>query len=359
MKLKIILLPLLIFICITALSFTVYQNRFQQQNEMLQHEFIIETEKRYNALSQGMQAKLDIARGLQAFFYANDSVSRAEFKIYAQIVLPSHTEIQAFNWLPRITDEQRADFEAAIYAEGFEQFQILDLLEDKQLGVAKKQAVYYPIKYSETIYANKIKVLLNSVSASQSAKAIKQINKKSDFSISLPLDLIQETEQQKGILIFFPIYKQGLHKGFVQTALRMGEVTQHAMKNAKLNSEILVVINDITEAEKHELVTFGNALEDSSEMLTHTRKLSLGSSIWEVDFISTPAFLEAYKKQKRQLFNSFIKQGPLLGFLVGLLLFFILKQKEKAELLVLQFQKSQAQLKQAQKIAKLDRKSVV
>jgi len=353
MKLKMILLPLLVFISITMLSFTVYQNRIQQQNETLQREFIAEIEKRYNVFSDSMQAKLDIARSLQAFFYANDSVSRSEFRIYAQLILSTHTEVQALNWLPRVTDKQRSEFEAAIYAEGIEQFQIVDVLPDKQLEVAKKQEVYYPIKYSETIYNNKIEILLNSASAQRSAKAIKQTHKKSDFSISLPLNLIQETEQQKGVLIFFPVFKQGVHKGFVQTVLRMGEVTQHAMKSAQLNEDILFAINDITGAEKHEVLRLKSVPNDSAEMLSHTRHLVLGQSTWEINFISTPTFFDNYQQQNVQLFNGFVKQGPLLGFLVALLLFFILKQKDKSEGLVVQLQKSQAQLNQAQKIAKL------
>lgn len=303
MKLKIAVLPLFVFISIVILSFTVYQSSLQQQDKAVQREFIAETDKRYNALAHAMQAKLDIARGLQAFFYAQDSVSRSEFKIYAQTILAKHTDIQALNWLPRVTDEQRLEFETAIQAEGFNPFQILDRVPPKQLILAKKQAVYYPIKYSESIYANKIEVLLNAGSTEQSINAIQQITKGSDFSVSFPLNLIQETEHQKGILLFFPIFKQGQHKGFVQTALRMGDVVEHALKSAKLNKDILFSIRDITEEKTHEIRALSNTKEERFNMLHQTNLLQIGKNTWEIDYISTPAFLATYQKQKKLLFN--------------------------------------------------------
>jgi len=356
MKLKTILVPLLAFSAITALSFTVYQNTLQQHNENRQHEFIAETEKRYNILMQSMQAKLDIGRSLQGFFNASSLVTRADFKIYGQTILTKHPGIQTLNWLPRITDEQRAEFEAAIYAEGFKQHQILGIPADKKLAVAKKQAVYYPIKYTETIYNKKVPLLLNAGGDKQSIKAIKYAKETYKFAVSLPLRLIQETETQQGVLLFFPVIKKDGVKaleGFIQIALRMGAVFDLALKKAGLNNDILVAINDITDAESHVLLPLKFVANKDPKILTETRQLNLGRTHWEINFISSPSFLEIQQKKEKWLFNNFIKQGPFLGFFIALLLFFTLRQKETSDTLVLQLQKSQAQLKQAQKLVKL------
>ena len=345
MKLKIILIPLLVFILINITSFTTYQNTLSTQQGYVQKAFVQSSEKHFNAFKQVMDASISTARAMQAFYYGSNFVSREEFKNFATVELNGHPEIQALNWLPRITHQHRGAYEKSMQDKGFKNFTILEVIADKQARTSKEKAVYFPLHYVEPFEENSKAFSLDSSSNPISQVAINKIDNKDMFSVSSPLTLLQEEQNQKGVLIFHPVYKANELVGLVELVLRMDTVLNMTKERFDLDRQILVYLTEIDQGKKTALTIKEIPSENKHSLFFYQKNWVIADKQWQLSFYPSTELINVYEANKKEIFISYLQRGPLIGLIVSWLLFFVLLQKQRAEQNAKRFQQSESRFK--------------
>lgn len=89
------------------------------------------------------------AKTVGLFFESSDHISWDEFETFLHPVIKQNPSIKAVTWIPKLTADQRRDFESEMRTDGFEGFNFMTLTPDRQWKVEDPQAVYYPIYYTK------------------------------------------------------------------------------------------------------------------------------------------------------------------------------------------------------------------
>jgi diguanylate cyclase (GGDEF)-like protein/PAS domain S-box-containing protein len=73
----------------------------------------------------------------------------SEFSAFSSGILQRNPEIQALEWIPRITREQRGHFEQSVPAEHYKDFKIREQGSDGDLAPARDRKEYFPVLFVE------------------------------------------------------------------------------------------------------------------------------------------------------------------------------------------------------------------
>lgn len=90
---------------------------------------------------------------LSEFMVTDSNVSRSQYRRFT-LPLTQESSIQAWNLIPRVTNGQRAEFEAQVRAEGFDDFEIFQRDYNGQPTRATGAGPFFPILYTEPFPEN-------------------------------------------------------------------------------------------------------------------------------------------------------------------------------------------------------------
>lgn len=160
---------------------------------------------------------IDSAQVLRDLFAASSVVNRREFSEFSQPLLARHPEIQALEWLPRVPEAALPSLQKSVQDEGYTGFRITELAADGSLMPVAKREEYFPILFVEPMLGNEKVFGLDSSSNRLSLEAKLIARETGKPSISQPLKLMQTADDQRGVLVSVPVYKNLLNadsKGF-------------------------------------------------------------------------------------------------------------------------------------------------
>jgi len=92
------------------------------------------------------QYLLEMVRGL---YSSSSFVSRDEFSSFVMPMIERTDEITSIQWLPRVTSDEKAQYEIAARRDGMERFVIADHTSDGKTVPAQTRDVHYPVYYAE------------------------------------------------------------------------------------------------------------------------------------------------------------------------------------------------------------------
>lgn len=64
-------------------------------------------------LAEKIESNLNTLIAISSFYAASKEVDRLEFRTFTKPFLSTHSGVQAFEWIPRVPDDQRAAYEKA------------------------------------------------------------------------------------------------------------------------------------------------------------------------------------------------------------------------------------------------------
>jgi hypothetical protein len=116
-------IPMLL--ALLALSI-VFALTYQTEKSRIQMEFDNQASSIDRLLVEYANHVIDTTEVFRDLYSASDDINRSEFAIFSKSILQRHAEIQAIEWLPRVTAEQLASFEKAVQAEGYPDFKVIE-----------------------------------------------------------------------------------------------------------------------------------------------------------------------------------------------------------------------------------------
>lgn len=211
-------LPMLLFFALFVAIFV--RARTWEHDEALL-EFRLLSQQIVDKIHAGLTEQEIFLEQLERSFSRPAALSRADFQHLAHNLLRRFATIQAVKWAPRIDFSNRQTFEEAQHADS-PGFEIRELGPSGQRLRAAARDQYYPVTYVEPLKGNEHIVGFDLFSEAGRRTAIEQAITTGSVTTTPPIRLVQESGDQPGILLIFPVNDGRDRPGVVSVALRMG-----------------------------------------------------------------------------------------------------------------------------------------
>lgn len=218
---------------------------------------------------------------------SHSTPSRAEFHRFVKKSLQRFPMIQALSWAPRISEEQRAGFEAD-QRNHLIDFTISERDSSGQLHPAATREFHYPVTYIEPLAGNESAMGFDLASNQLRLAAIDQSKQSANLAISAPITLVQETQKQIGVLLILAIDSNKEASGVVTSVLRMNDFISKLLP--ELQPLIYTRLLDLDDQ---------SALYDNFESHTapvfYTNTFRFGARHYRLETAPTPAYFKQHK----------------------------------------------------------------
>jgi len=305
------------------ISLQLFFSTKQYEDERINSRFLEAAKDRITLLQQEINASLYEVETLGAFYTASDRISREQFRAFVQPFLAQNPAIQALEWIPRVTQNQRQQHEFNARQDGLTQYQITQRQAQGSMVAAAIRAEYYPVYYVEPFASNEAAVGFDLASNDTRLATLKQASDHGLMLASARITLVQEMGKQQGFLVFLPVYDNGSTnlRGFALGVFRIGDILTSAVNYLDPLDINISLFDDSAPSDKRFLAHYppqGSMHSQDSDRLSrhplqHSESFTVAGRQWRV--ICTPS--QRYLQNGRNF-------GPWLTLCISLLLTLLL-----------------------------------
>lgn len=279
---------------VLAVSFTLaafYVLRGFEQRAV-QAEFQSSASERMDHLTGSLRLSLVHLDALGAYFDATPRVDRALFHQLARPLLDEKSPIAALEWVPRVSNAERAAMIASARQDGLPQFDFTERDASGALIPVGNRPEYFPVYFVAPYHGNEAALGfdLNTNPARRAAlmRAIETRNLVATDRISL----VQDSAVNNGFLVFRPVFsstsqsvthKPAPVRGLVLAVFKLSRVAASA--DAHSQSVKLVIFDDSAPSGQHLLYPKGLTVDSPAELSAPyrlTRTLTVANRTWTV-----------------------------------------------------------------------------
>ncbi|MBF0531123.1 MAG: CHASE domain-containing protein, partial [Deltaproteobacteria bacterium] len=317
-----VLISLGVGILVSGTMFTFVEKSEQAR---IQTKFEHDAANLVTAVIRSFQHSLDELESIGRLFSAAGNVTRDEFRVFLADSTVDHS-IQTFSWDPLVSDAERAAYESAAQRDGFWNFKFTELNAQNKLVTAGRRRQYVVVYYIEPYARNEKALGLDVASDPNRSAALEKARDTGKMVATLPIKLVQQTDNQPSVLINRPIYRRGKPHGTVEERranlagfavgiIRVAETVGSALHG--LNREgIEISLHDAeTTSAKRDLLYASSGIDGRNRRGLHwTTSFNLADRPWSVQTWLPSAHLAA--RHRFQAWNV-LPTGLLLSILLG------------------------------------------
>ncbi|MDO9103536.1 MAG: EAL domain-containing protein [Methylovulum sp.] len=288
-------LPLMVLLTMVAALFYLGKKQEQKRIGALFEE---RTSLLHNALQNEFNRTVDVNRTLKAFFDSSLEISPAEFKVFTHTLFSGHKNIQALEWIPRVTDKNLLLYQQRLGPN----FIIQAPDAEQNMQPVPAHGEYFPITYVEPYSGNERAFGFDISSNPAARKTIERARDSGQTTVSGRLHLIQDPYDYPGVVFYTPIYrphqpvdteaqrKQYL-QGFVASVLLVGQKVNEVKRQFENLQLVLTIIDGDVEL-------FNDAVVNSTLTLDLPKQqknlaLHVADRDWIITYGVTPQFYKA------------------------------------------------------------------
>jgi signal transduction histidine kinase/CheY-like chemotaxis protein len=225
-------------VILSILSFFIVQKWEQREMTKVLGQI---AEDRVEVLRGQLIRSMEGLHAITALYSVHKDVSRAEFRTFVADLLARQPEVQALAWDARVTDADRARWEAKTRAEGFPGFVFTEEGPSGQMITAARRDEYFPVYFLESLEKNQPAFGYDVGSESRRRHALEEARDTGRATATEPLRLAQESGSQQGFLVFQPFYdglsetveqKRAHLLGFAVAVFRIGDLVNSSLSIA-------------------------------------------------------------------------------------------------------------------------------
>jgi len=299
-----------------ALSLALFLVARAWEQDRVRAEFARAAASRVHALKDHLDINLHELKSLGALYAASPTVNRSQFREFVSRFLADRPGIQALEWIPRVPDSRRAEYEQAAREDGFAGFQFTDRRAQGQMVRAARRAEYFPVYFVEPYKGNEIALGFDLASNPVRRETLDQSRDTGLMVASARITLVQETGDQFGFLVFLPIYREGAPagsvaqqrqhlEGFALGVFRIGDILQAALADLKSEGLDIYVFDDSAPVAEQFLTFYSSrARAAPSQLLTaakahhrtgprYAETIAVAGRKWSVSCAATPEYVAA------------------------------------------------------------------
>ncbi|MEG3620055.1 CHASE domain-containing protein [Magnetovibrio sp. PR-2] len=208
----------------------------------------LEFDQRLTPLAQAVERNLseyiNVLKFLEGFYAASTHIDRGEFDAFSRRFLEELPGLHALSWNPLIPNAQRDAFETATRQDGFDGFTIRERLPTGTLIPAGERDEYVVVHYIEPFVRNRSAFGFDVASNPVRKVALELARDTGRPMATGRITLVQDQQEQFGILVFMPVYEHGKSimsvqarqrylKGYMVAGLRGGDIITAALRDLK------------------------------------------------------------------------------------------------------------------------------
>ncbi len=252
------MLKLLVIICtgfiLSVAAFQQLRNMdIQRKHEYFHHLAHLQSEAVVDQLAMSIAS----LKSVQGYIRSSTTIQRSDFRTFVD-TLSSISGIQALEWIPRISNAERKQYEISVSKgqNGISDFQISERLTQGNMVPASERKEYFPVHFVEPLLGNRAAVGFDLGSNPARLQALNISRDSGEIYATSRITLVQEFGSQYGFLVFAPVYRseklpttvedRRLNlKGFALGVFRIGDMMKSAyhLRNGK-KSDIAVYLLD-------------------------------------------------------------------------------------------------------------------
>lgn len=307
-------------IVMTLELFTIFRDL--QENEIVD-DFINAAETHQILFQNRIERYLDGLDGLTRFYGSTEAFNRDTFRRYISSYLAVNPEIQALEWIPRVSREDRLKYETLARADGLADFVIRERNTDTGMVPATQRTEYFPVYFVEPMEGNEAAVGFDLASNETRLAALEKARDTGQLVATARIKLVQETGHQYGFLVFKPVYERGIDPGTVEArrsnltgfmlgVFRIGDILETSLapiKDHYSNADVSVIDNSAPpDKQLLHFIKSGDAdpaTLDSSQMpnsgddqerIDHVVSFTVADRQWSVRLSSTQLMPTLYQQ---------------------------------------------------------------
>ncbi len=193
-------------------------------------------EKAATDLGRNIALHQEVLEGLRSLVDASPDLTAKQFDAYTDPLLERFPNLQALSWNRLVTAADLAAFEARQRAQpGMEKFTVTQRDPEGKPQPVSPRPEYVVVTYIEPIETNRNALGFDINSNPARAVAIETARDTGEPTATSPIDLVQESGKQKGMLALLPVYQAGSEpdteaarhttlRGFAVGVYRLGDL---------------------------------------------------------------------------------------------------------------------------------------
>ncbi|WP_127716306.1 CHASE domain-containing protein [Halobacteriovorax sp. HLS] len=232
---------------ILIIVFFVFARKWEQEKQLNTFNSRVDTIRtKFKIKKASYEAAL---KSLASFYKSSSKVSRKDFRNFVESSLASSSGIKALSWNPIVYERDRKNFEKTTG------IRIKERNKEGQLVSAGKRESYIPVLYIEP-YDSNMRVEGFDVSSNKlRLMALQQARDSGALIATSPINLVQESKAEKGILVFQPVYsyskkietledRRNHIKGFMVGVFNIHSLFRETLKNLDTEGLEIFVLED-------------------------------------------------------------------------------------------------------------------
>lgn len=272
---------------LSLVAFGIVRN-LEQQNIAVELESA--AKERVSTFNRSLDRNLKELDSIAAFYAASNEVTRDEFQQFVQPFLLANSSVQALEWVPRVPSSERKAFEKVAQEEGFFGFQFTERDDSGQLRLATSRDTYFPVYFVEPYEGNEEVAGFDMGSNATRLEALNLARDNGETIASARINLIQDSGEQFGFLMFRPIYQNGTPtetveervqnlQGFALGVFRVGDILEEALTYLEAEEIDIYLFDQSAPEDQRFLYHHHVAGDDAADDVDQTEEASLRAGL--------------------------------------------------------------------------------
>jgi len=328
---------------IAAACWMLFAYARDSQNERIQLRFETEASRVAERITEKLNVYHEVVRSIASFYAGSGEVSRSEFNSFVGRALTQHDGIHALEWVPRVSADDRLQFEDSAKRHGFSDFQFKRLSSENTWMASHDHWAdeYFPVFFVQPHVGNEAILGIDLASSPKRRAAMELARDTGQPVATAGISLVQEVQSKVGFLLFVPVFANHVQHdqipsrrrhllGYALGVFRFGDIVDSVMQRSGETLTKLVIID-----------TDGRTLYTSSDVIgqwvsddephQHATNCTVGGRIWDVRFAAKKKWVDS---QRTALAVPIAIAACLLALLMGALLHAMIDRTASVERLV-------------------------
>ena len=280
------------------------------EDKSLMIAFQRDVDERAASMYREILVNFEVLQSLSILFNEGIVPELPRFQKEARKIISRHSDIQALEWIPRVTQSGRQLHESEIR----KHFPGYEISERREQGVMEKSAEkeeYFPVYYIEPLAGNEAALGFDLASNSRRLQALKNSRDQGLPQATANITLVQEREKKKGFLLFLPIYNGSsttLERrreelvGFILGVFKIGDIFLSSALSEIVQGIDMEIVDNTTPGEPDILYAYKSHAGLIQEEIVYRKELpEIWGRKWSIIASPTSSYIAVRKSIYPQL----------------------------------------------------------
>ncbi|MDH5408888.1 MAG: CHASE domain-containing protein, partial [Gammaproteobacteria bacterium] len=219
-----------------------------------------------------IEQNVTVPLSLASLFAASNDVTPDEFDVFTQPLLKQYQSLQALQWAPVVSNNDKASFEITA-RHYFKDFTITQRSSHYKMVPALKRNEYVPVLYTAPLKGNEKAHGFDLASNRDRKSMLEHSRDTGRTSISSRIRLVQDAEHKSSVLVSHPVYNHREHS-LTSLAKRKRAIKGYAIAVIRIEDAIISTINKLHDKEIELFIIDTTDINNQQVIFGHNQALT-------------------------------------------------------------------------------------